>query len=143
MGGLEAVKLVREVGAGAPRLSPPSGRRAIGFGAASAATVEDVLALIRATAGGLFPGDCLATLDRRAALGNELARRLGLDLHIFPADRLADIAGTVTPSARSADAVGSPSVAEAAALAALGPGARLTRPRRTGVLCTCALAELP
>jgi len=118
-------------------------QRAIGIGAASAARLDDVLALIQATVGFRGAGACLATIDRRAELAAAVADALDLELRLFPAERLAAVSGTVTISSRSADAVGSPSVAEAAALAALGPAAWLAIPRRTGILCTCALAELP
>ena len=117
-------------------------RRAIGIGAASAARLEDVLVLVRTTVG-RFDGVCLATIDRRADLAAAVAKALDLELRLFSAEELAAVPGTVTPSSRSVAAVGSASVAEAAALAALGPGARLVQPRRTGILCTCALAELP
>ncbi len=119
-----------------------SPRRAIGFGAASAARLDDLLALIRSIPGALG-ATCLATIERRAELAAEAAAALELDLRLFSAEQLAAIDGTVTRSSRSAETVGSPSVAEAAALAALGPRARLAVPRRTGILCTCALAELP
>ena len=118
-------------------------QRAIGIGAASGARIEDVLALIQATVGHIGAWACLATIDRRADLGHQVAEMLDLELRLFPASRLAAVPGTVTLSSRSADAVGSPSVAEAAALAALGPAAWLAIPRKTGILCTCALAELP
>ncbi len=118
-------------------------QRAIGIGAASAAKIDDVLALIRATVGLATDGACLATIDRRADLARQIAEMLDLELRLFPAERLAAVPGTLTLSSRSADAVGSPSVAEAAALAALGPAAWLAIPRKTGILCTCALAELP
>ena len=118
-------------------------QRAIGIGASSGAKLEDVLALIQATVGHVGARACLATLDRRADLAKQVADALDLELRLFPAERLAATPGTVTISSRSADAVGSPSVAEAAALAALGPSAWLAIPRKTGILCTCALAELP
>ncbi len=117
-------------------------QRAIGIGAASAARLDDVLALIQATVGFATDGACLATIDRRADLAREISVLLDLELRLFTAEQLAAVPGTVTPSARSADAVGSASVAEAAALAALGPSAWLAIPRKTGILCTCALAEL-
>ena len=118
-------------------------QRAIGIGAASTARLEDVLALIHATVGPIGSWACLATIDRRADLARQVADALDLELRLFPAERLAAVPGTVTISARSADAVGSPSVAEAAALAALGTAGWLAIPRKTGILCTCALAELP
>jgi cobalt-precorrin 5A hydrolase len=118
-------------------------QRAIGIGASSDAKLEDVLALIQATVGHIGAWACLATLDRRADLARQVAERLDLELRLFPAEQLAATPGTVTISSRSAGAVGSPSVAEAAALAALGPTGWLAIPRKTGILCTCALAELP
>lgn len=118
-------------------------QRAIGIGASSDARLEDVLALIQATVGHVGVRACLATIDRRADLARQVADALDLELRLFPAARLAATPGTVTLSSRSVDAVGSPSVAEAAALAALGSSAWLAIPRKTGILCTCALAELP
>jgi len=50
-------------------------------------------------------------------------------------------ARTLTRSARSMDALNVHSVAEAAALAAAGPGARLLAPRVAVGPVTCALAE--
>jgi cobalt-precorrin 5A hydrolase len=122
--------------------------RAVGFGASSAATVEDVLALVRATAMELHGAATitLATVTAREGLGRGVAAALGCRLAIFaPAElaRVADEAALTRISARALAAIGAPSVAEAAALAALGPRARLIVTRRTGRGCTCALAELP
>ncbi|HYZ16349.1 MAG TPA: cobalamin biosynthesis protein [Candidatus Acidoferrum sp.] len=120
-----------------------SATRAIGIGFSSDASVEDVLALLRAVAGTPERGTCLATLDRRAAIAREVAVVLGLQLLTFPAEVLVQVKAIVTPSPRAAERVGTPSVAEAAALLAAGPGARIVIPRRTGTRCTCALAESP
>ncbi|WP_406865276.1 cobalamin biosynthesis protein [Streptomyces sp. HUAS MG47] len=75
------------------------------------------------------------------------AARLGLPLRVFTAERLARIA-VPHPSAAVAAAAGTPSVAEAAALAAAGPGGLLLVPKRTsrtdgarGARATCAIAR--
>jgi histidinol-phosphate aminotransferase len=92
----------------------------VGVGASTGATADEVLAAVDAVlpAGGPVR---LATLDARAvepALREAAARR-GWPLTGHPASALAAVPGT-TPSLRAAAAVGTPSVAEAAAL--LGGG---------------------
>jgi cobalt-precorrin 5A hydrolase len=62
---------------------------------------------------------------------------------LFPADVLAQVDGVKTRSVASALNTGSDSIAEAAALAALGSGAKLVLERQVGNQCTCALAALP
>ena len=116
--------------------------RAIGIGCTSNAVVADVLELVRAAVGDASRVTMLATLDRRATIARAVAAELQVDVALFSADTLRAIAGVRTPSTRAGATVGTPSVAEAAALAALGPGARLVVERRTGRGCTCALAEL-
>jgi len=69
-----------------------------------------------------------------------MAERLGVALH-FCEDASAET--TLTDSAASRAATGLGSVAEAAALAAAGPGARLLAPRSASDAATCALAEAP
>ena len=66
---------------------------------------------------------CVATIDRKAAEPAivELAAVLGVGLRVFPAERLAG-QPVPNPSAVVAAAVGTPSVAEAAALAGAGVG---------------------
>ncbi|TCP32758.1 cobalamin biosynthesis protein [Sphingomonas sp. BK235] len=86
--------------------------------------------------------DRLAAPADRVALVAPLADALGLPLVAIAAEALA---GTVTPtrSAVSLAARGTGSVAEAAALHAAGPGARLIVPRLVSPdrRATCALAE--
>jgi cobalamin biosynthesis protein CbiG len=115
--------------------------RAVGIGAASAAVHDDVVALVREALAAAGPATILATLDRREALARGVAHTLGMDVRLFSADVLARVSGIRTPSAVAAATVGTPSVAEAAALAAAGSGARLVGARRSGRLCTCAVAE--
>lgn len=85
--------------------------------------------------------DALATSHARARLPviAELARILGLPLIAV------DVAGIATPtrSARVLALCATGSVAEAAALAALGPGARITCPRVISPdrMASAALAE--
>jgi cobalt-precorrin 5A hydrolase/precorrin-3B C17-methyltransferase len=86
--------------------------------------------------------DAVATVDRRLdhpALAGALpgVRRVGL-----PADLLAAV-DVPTPSEVVDAAVGTPSVAEAAALLAAGPGARLVVDKRRGPTATAAVAVGP
>ena len=116
---------------------------AIGIGCTSQATSDDILALIKSCTTDFAPGTVLATLDRRADIAQKVALHLGLKLILFSASQLAQATGTTIQSELAMKQVGTTSVAEAAALAALGPAARLLVPRRTGHRCTCAIAVLP
>jgi cobalamin biosynthesis protein CbiG len=93
----------------------------VGIGAVSGVTAEEVLAAVDAV---LPPGTDdvrLATLDARATESGIVAAaaRRGWPLTGHPAERLAQVQ-VPSPSARVATAVGTPSVAEAAALLAGG-----------------------
>jgi len=112
----------------------------IGIGCSSRASSEDVIRLIQECVSEIIPGSLLATLDRRAGMGEIVADTLGLRLILFSASTLAQVAGTTVVSPAAAARTGTPSVAEASALAALGPHSRLIVPRQTGHLCTCAVA---
>ena len=128
-GGLVTVTdSARPAGPGEILLRPPS--LVIGTGAsrhadpdALAATVHRVLA-----DAGCSPASvsAIATIDMKAGEPAivELARRLGAPLVTLPARVLAGVE-VPNPSEVVAAAVGSPSVAEAAALTAAGPGAVL------------------
>ncbi|HET6773882.1 MAG TPA: precorrin-6y C5,15-methyltransferase (decarboxylating) subunit CbiE, partial [Acidimicrobiales bacterium] len=122
---------------------------AVGVGCSTAAPADDVAAVVAevlAAAGQMppagLPGEAalrVATVDRRldhpavtAAL--PAARRLG-----FPAGLLAEV-DVPTPSEVVDAAVGTPSVAEAAALLAAGPGARLVVDKRRRPTATAAVA---
>lgn len=115
----------------------------IGIGCSSRAVSDDVVALILTCVGEVVHDTILATLDSRSHMGETVAAALGLRLMLFPASALARVAGIATQSQIALRISGTPSVAEAAALIALGPKARLSVPRRTGRLCTCAVAVLP
>jgi cobalt-precorrin 5A hydrolase len=120
-----------------------SQRIAIGIGCSSRATPEDLIDLIETCAIEIMPGSILATLDQRANLGEAVAARLGLRLMLFSANSLANVDGVESHSSLASARVGTSSVAEASALASLGPAARLALPRKTGRFCTCAVAVLP
>jgi cobalt-precorrin 5A hydrolase len=115
--------------------------RAAGFGFRGAATVASLRdALARAGDG----ADLLATAADKAGAEpiRALARDLGLALRaVAPADLAAQ--ETLTRSPRVAARFGTGSLAEAAALAAAGPGARLLGPRVVSGdgLATAAIAE--
>jgi cobalamin biosynthesis protein CbiG len=84
----------------------------------------------------------IATLEAKAAEPGivALSRRLGLRI-VVVAQHHAAAQAVPTDSAASRAATGLGSVAEAAALAAAGPGARLLGPRQASGAATCALAE--
>jgi hypothetical protein len=88
----------------------------------------------------------LAALDRPAlnAVLQEAAQRAGLDLILLPLDELRAAAHLcVTHSEHSMKQYGIPSVAEAAALAGAGAGARLIVPRIVGANVTASVAGRP
>lgn len=108
-----------------------------GLGFRQAATLDSLYdALDR-----IGPADALATSRAKAgsAAIRDLARQLGLPLIAV------DVAGIATPSQspRVVALHGTGSLAEAAALAALAPGARLIHPRTVSQdrMATAAMAE--
>ncbi|MFN3208634.1 MAG: cobalamin biosynthesis protein [Roseovarius sp.] len=110
-----------------------------GFGFTTRAThasFRDALALT----GGV--PDALATAQDKLAQLAPFARELGLPLHAVSSDQLTR-QDTQTRSAASEKEYGTGSVAEAAALAAAGPGSALLAPRciSTDRMATCALAQ--
>jgi cobalt-precorrin 5A hydrolase len=114
----------------------------IGFGCSSLAESEEIVRLIKASVDPIPQDSVLATLDRRASMGEVVSHRLGIRLLLFPAQTLSLIEGTTTHSPQALARAGTPSVAEAAALAALGPAARLIVARTKGRFCTCAVAAI-
>ncbi|GIE31562.1 hypothetical protein Ait01nite_046070 [Actinoplanes italicus] len=118
---------------------------ALGLGARSGvALTGPVLAALASAGLGAGDVDVLATLDRRAAEERvrALAAAHGWRLAGYPADVLA--AQPVPNPGRVAEvAVGAPSVAEAAALLAAGPGAVLLLPKtaRDGVTVAVATSR--
>jgi histidinol-phosphate aminotransferase len=108
-------------------------------------SAEEVTELVRAAldAVGLAPGGVrgLATAEAKAAEPGiaAAAEQLGLPLIAFPADALAKVA-VPHPSAAPLAALGTPSVAEAAALLAAGPSGELTLAKRKSARATVAVA---
>ncbi|WP_165986672.1 precorrin-3B C(17)-methyltransferase [Streptomyces sp. YIM 98790] len=132
-------------------LRPPS--LVVGVGASRDVPAGEVLALVRESlaAAGLSARSvaALATVDAKAGEPGLLAaaERLGVELVTFPAGELAGIE-VPNPSDHPRRAVGTPSVAEAAALAAAGPGGELLLPKRKSApadgraaMATCAVAR--
>ncbi|MFB8249370.1 cobalamin biosynthesis protein [Streptomyces sp. NPDC055952] len=127
-------------------VEPPGGRArvVVGVGASKGVPVEEVLALVEAAlreAG--LPAAAVAELATADAKAGEpgivaAARQLGVPLVTYPAGDLARV-GVPHPSEAVRAAVGTPSVAEAAAL--LRGGALLVPKRRSG-RATCAVARL-
>ena len=121
-------------------LHPPS--LVVGVGAATGAPAAESAALLeRALAeAGLVEASVgeVATIDRRAA--DPVVTDLRLPVRAFTADQLATV-GVPSPSEVVAAAVGTASVAEAAALLAAGPGAELVVPKRASASATVAVAR--
>lgn len=110
---------------GASWVSPPAGARrlprlAVGVGARPGVTADAIVAAVREALGENVI-HCLATVDRRAAEPGPAAAAavLGVPLLVFSPAELAAVQ-VPTPSPRTATAMGTASVAEAAALLASG-----------------------
>lgn len=114
----------------------------------SAGEITELIASVLATEG--LPLDRIAALATIASRATEpgllgAAERLGVPLRGYPASALAAV-DVPTPSATTLAAVGTPGVAEAAALLAAGPAAELLVPKRVSTPrtgpphATCAVA---
>ncbi|MEV6105544.1 precorrin-3B C(17)-methyltransferase [Streptomyces sp. NPDC051940] len=124
----------------------------VGVGASRGAPAQEILTLIEETLAQarLDPRSvtALATVEAKAGEPGllEAAARLGVPLRTHPSGSLAAIA-VPNPSDAPLAAVGTPSVAEAAALAEAGPGAELVVPKRKSApagrpaMATCAVAR--
>ncbi|WP_063754380.1 cobalamin biosynthesis protein [Streptomyces sp. NRRL S-1813] len=126
----------------------PSAPLVAGVGARRGVPVSEVLELVTAAcAAAGYASSRVVALATVAAKAAEpgltgAARELGVPLRSFPAEALAAVR-VPEPSAAAAGAVGTPSVAEAAALLAAGPGAALVAGKRKSpppARATCALA---
>jgi cobalt-precorrin 5A hydrolase/precorrin-3B C17-methyltransferase len=143
--GPERIVVTDEVATAEPGvvlLHPPS--LAVGVGTSSGAPPEEVIDLVGAALAdaGLAAASVssVATIDRRA--DEPAVSALGWPVRLFSADQLARVR-VPTPSPVVAAAVGTPSVAEAAALLAAGPGADVVVPKRVGRSATVAVARRP
>jgi len=83
-----------------------------------------------------------ATVDTKADEPGiaQLAELRGIPVQLYAKERLDEVTGLLSPSARVRDLFGVASVAEASALAATGRNARLLGPRVATAMVTCALA---
>ncbi len=120
------------------------GRVVVGVGCSQGASADDVRAVVAEAvaateAAGADQPVALATIDRRADHPAVTAASDGVPVVAFPASLLAAV-DVPNPSGAVDDAVGTPSVAEAAALLAAGPGARLVVEKRRGPAATAAVA---
>ena len=123
-------------------LRPPS--LVAGVGASKGVTAEEVLALLdeALAVGGLSRDSmtALATIDAKATEEGIVAaaRQSGWPLYSYPADQLAAVE-VPNPGEAALAAVGTPSVAEAAALVA---GHELVVAKRKSAMATVALARI-
>ena len=126
--------------AGVVTLHPPS--LVLGVGCSTAAGAEEVGALVERALGaaGLARASValVATIDRRR--DHPAIAALGLSVRGFTAAELAAVA-VPNPASAVEVAVGTPSVAEAAALLAAGPGASLVVTKQRSETATVAVAR--
>ena len=115
-----------------------------GIGCRRGTGSDAVIAAVRAAEHVLgMMAECLATASLKADEAGllEAAKSLSLSLEIVSQERLEAVASkTMTFSQASLDNAGSPSVSEAAALAAAGENARLVAPRLAVGNVTVAIA---
>ncbi|UXT42102.1 cobalamin biosynthesis protein [Agrobacterium tumefaciens] len=115
-----------------------------GIGCRKGTGSDAVIAAVRAAEHALgMRAECLATAPLKADEAGlvEAAKSLSLSLEIVSQGRLEAVASkTMTFSQTSLDHAGSPSVSEAAALAAAGENARLVAPRLVVGNVTVAIA---
>ncbi|WP_031510542.1 precorrin-3B C(17)-methyltransferase [Streptomyces megasporus] len=124
----------------------------VGVGASRGAPADEIVELVeRSLTDAGLSLRCvaeLATVDAKADEPGivEAARRLGVPVRTYPAEALAAVP-VPHPSQAPLAAVGTPSVAEAAALLARGEGAELVVPKRKSevqgraAMATCAVAR--
>jgi cobalt-precorrin 5A hydrolase len=115
-----------------------------GLGFRTSCTADELVALIRSVgqAAGAEIG-ALAAPEVKVGASALAGAAASLALEIRPVSRDALVAVQALCPSRSAAAlaaVGVASVAEACALAAAGPGARLLAPKTSSAAATCALA---
>ncbi|HEY1783339.1 MAG TPA: cobalamin biosynthesis protein [Roseiarcus sp.] len=122
---------------------------AIGVGCRAGVAGDAIAALARRALGEAgAPEGALTmfTLDAKADEAGlvEAARLLGVKLVALPLAALnAQAKRILTPSAPAQARFGAPNIAEAAALAGAGEGARLLGPRLAADGATCAIALVP
>ena len=119
----------------------------LGIGASRGVSAAEILELVDRTlaAEGLPAASVVGVASVEAKRDEagllDAAQQRGWPVTFYPADELADV-DVPNPSELVRAAVGTPSVAEAAALRAAGPGADL-RPKRKSAMATVAIAVRP
>lgn len=120
---------------------------ALGIGCRAGCDAAEIIALAQTTLAALQLQTAqvavVASLQNKPGLPAivEAAEQLGLALRLLPLAALqATSARTLSHSDAAMRAHGLPSLAETAALAALGPGANLLAPRRLSPGASCAVA---
>ncbi|MEP1766528.1 MAG: cobalamin biosynthesis protein [Sulfitobacter sp.] len=116
---------------------------AAGFGFRAAAGRDSLRAALELACGGLVPTVLATAEGKQDNQGlRDLATQMHLQIRAVP-EGVMSRQKTHTTSAASKAAYGTPSVAEAAALAAAGPNARLITPRQISPdrMATCAIAQ--
>lgn len=145
--GAYVVRVTDRVVAGDDRtvvVRPPS--VVVGVGASRGVSASEVLTLVRGAlgAGGLAEASvwALATVEAKADEEGivRAAAELGVPLVAYAGDALANVP-VPNPSAAPLAAVGTPSVAEAAALLAAGRGGELVVEKRKSAMATAAVAR--
>ena len=120
---------------------------AIGIGCRRNCPADDIVALVRRALALLpaaaKPDGLFSLAEKKGEPGlRDAARTLGLPLTFLSAAILRDAeACALTRSARIEAMFGVPSVAETAALAGAGRGARLLVSRQASATATCAVAQ--
>jgi cobalamin biosynthesis protein CbiG len=113
----------------------------VGVGCSLGCSSEELATLVQATLGALVGAPAaVATIDGRATepCVTALAENLGVPLRTYPAEELAAVL-VPTPSLAVEQHVGTPSVAEAAAL--LASQGELVVTKRRSQHATCAVAR--
>jgi cobalt-precorrin 5A hydrolase len=118
----------------------------IGLGARRGVAAEALLAAVEAATERLPEGIAAEAIATAAFKRGEpafaaLAQRLALPLHFVERKALEVASAGANPSPAALAHVGLSSVAEASALAAAGPGARLIVPRLVAGSVICAIAR--
>ena len=123
--------------------APSAPALVVGAGCSRGCPPDELAELVHAALAGV-DGQvvAVATIDRRAEepCVVALAHARGVPLRVHTAAALADVP-VPSPSPVVAAHVGTASVAEAAALLAAGPGARIAVAKRRSAHATCAIAE--
>ncbi|MGX1811390.1 cobalamin biosynthesis protein [Nocardia sp. NPDC055321] len=117
---------------------------AIGIGMRPGSSAESILTAVRDAAAGA-PVACLATVDRRAAEPGliAVAAQLGVRIIAYTPTQLTDVA-VPNPSDRTAMALGTASVCEAAALlAARSAELRIRKRKVAGITVAAAVMRRP